>query len=65
MVKYKFLAKQCHFLTLKHFFMKKILFGRLLSKLVQAVGVPVGWCSGGRLATMLVATNTILIFFII
>ena len=27
------------------------------SLLAQAVGVPVSWCSGGQLATMLVATR--------
>ena len=40
------------FYTSKHMKLIKDLF----LQLARAVGVPVGWCSGGRLATILVAT---------
>ena len=40
------------FYTSKHMKLIKDLF----LQLARAVGVPVGWCLGGRLATILVAT---------
>ena len=38
--------------------------GLNIAILAQAVGVPVGWCSGGQLAMLLVATINVIIFSI-